>query len=38
MRGWKANPGKEGEIRKRFDVAKPGEKIIVIVDKNSEGC
>ena len=28
--------GKEGEIRKRFDVAKPGEKIIVIVDKNSE--
>ena len=28
--------GREGEIRKRFDVAKPGEKIIVIVDKNSE--
>ena len=28
--------GKEGEIRKRFDVAKPGEKILVIVDKNSE--
>ena len=28
--------GEEGEIRKRFDVAKPGEKILVIVDKNSE--
>ena len=28
--------GKEGEIRKRFDVAKPGEKILVIIDKNSE--
>ena len=28
--------GQEGEIRKRFDVAKPGEKILVIVDKNSE--
>ena len=28
--------GREGEIRTRFDVAKPGEKIIVIVDKNSE--
>ena len=28
--------GREGEIRKRFDVAKPGEKILVIVDKNSE--
>ena len=28
--------GKEGEIRKRFDVVKPGEKILVIVDKNSE--
>ncbi len=28
--------GREGEIRKRFDVAKPGEKIIVIVDKVSE--
>ena len=28
--------GQEREIRKRFDVAKPGEKIIVIVDKNSE--
>ena len=28
--------GKEGEIRKRFDVAKPGEKILIIVDKNSE--
>src|SRR3989344_7111843 len=28
--------GREGEIRKRFDVAKRGEKIIVIVDKNSE--
>ena len=25
--------GQEGEIRKRFDVAKPGEKILVIVDK-----
>ena len=28
--------GKEGEIRRRFDVAKPGEKILVIIDKNSE--
>ena len=28
--------GREGEIRKRFDVAKPGEKIIVIVDKIGE--
>jgi len=28
--------GEEGEIRKRFDVAKPGEKILVIVDKTSE--
>ena len=28
--------GREGEIRKRFDVAKPGEKILVIVDKKSE--
>jgi len=28
--------GREGEIRKRFDVAKPGEKILVIVDKTSE--
>lgn len=28
--------GKESEIRKRFDVAKPGEKILIIVDKNSE--
>ena len=28
--------GREGEIRKRFDVAKPGEKILVIIDKNSE--
>ena len=28
--------GREGEIKKRFDVAKPGEKILVIVDKNSE--
>jgi cell division protein FtsB len=28
--------GEDGEIRKRFDVAKPGEKILVIVDKNSE--
>ena len=28
--------GQEGEIRKRFDVAKPGEKIIVIVDKIGE--
>ena len=28
--------GKEREIRKRFDVAKPGEKILVIIDKNSE--
>ena len=28
--------GQEGEIRRRFDVAKPGEKILVIVDKNSE--
>lgn len=28
--------GKEGEIRKRFDMAKPGEKILVIIDKNSE--
>ena len=28
--------GQEREIRKRFDVAKPGEKIIVIVDKTSE--
>ena len=28
--------GREGEIRKRFDVAKLGEKIIVIVDKDSE--
>lgn len=28
--------GQEGEIRKRFDVAKPGEKILVIIDKNSE--
>jgi len=28
--------GKEEEIRKRFDVAKPGEKILVIVDKIGE--
>lgn len=28
--------GQEREIRKRFDVAKPGEKILVIVDKSSE--
>ena len=28
--------GREREIRKRFDVAKPGEKIIVIVDKIGE--
>jgi len=28
--------GREGEIRKRFDVAKLGEKIIVIVDKIGE--
>ena len=28
--------GREREIRKRFDVAKPGEKILVIVDKTSE--
>ena len=28
--------GEEGEIRKRFDVAKPGEKILVIVDKTDE--
>jgi len=28
--------GEDGEIRKRFDVAKPGEKIIVIVDKAGE--
>ena len=28
--------GREGEIRKRFDVAKRGEKIIVIVDKIGE--
>lgn len=28
--------GQEGEIRRKFDVAKPGEKILVIVDKNSE--
>lgn len=31
-----SDSGKEGEIRKRFDVAKPGEKILIIVDKNSE--
>ena len=28
--------GREEEIRKRFDVAKPGEKILVIVDKIGE--
>jgi len=28
--------GREREIRKRFDVAKPGEKILIIVDKDSE--
>ena len=32
----RSESGQEGEIRRRFDVAKPGEKILVIVDKNSE--
>ncbi|MEK9161289.1 MAG: septum formation initiator family protein [Patescibacteria group bacterium] len=31
-----SDSGKESEIRKRFDVAKPGEKILIIVDKNSD--
>jgi len=31
-----SDSGKESEIRKRFDVAKPGEKILIIVDKNNE--
>ena len=36
MARMESESGQEGEIRKRFDVAKPGEKILVIVDKNSE--
>ena len=31
-----SDSGKESEIRKRFDVAKPGEKILIIVDKKGE--
>lgn len=31
-----SDSGKEREIKKRFDIARPGEKILIIVDKNGE--
>lgn len=36
IKNLESDSGKESEIRKRFDVAKPGEKILIIVDKKGE--